>query len=166
MHRARHIALALIASLVLVLAPAHAQPHPAPAAQGEQQSVADFTAKFLKSFENLDLDAFIACFAADASVFFPTPEPPHRFDGKAAIREHFAEVFSAIRKGSHATAPPYQQLPPQRLDIKLLSKDAALVTFELENDQRIARRTLVLARSRDGWRIEHLHASNIAVQPL
>lgn len=141
-----------------------AQPSAHAAADEQRQSVQRFTARFLKSFEDLDLDAFMDCFAPDATVFFPPPEPPDRFDGKEAIREHFAQVFSSIRKSSDATKPPYHRLPPKRLTITLLSKNAALVTFELENTERIARRTLVLARSANGWRIEHLHASNTPVQ--
>jgi hypothetical protein len=141
-----------------------AQPPAHAIADGQRQSVQRFAFRFLKSFEDLDLDAFMDCFAPDASVFFPPPEPPDRFDGKEAIREHFALVFSSIRKSSDATKPPYHHLPPKRLTITMLSETAALVTFELENKERIARRTLVVVRSSNGWLIKHLHASNAQVQ--
>ncbi|NIA54810.1 nuclear transport factor 2 family protein [Massilia sp. TW-1] len=141
-----------------------AQPSPHAIADEQRQSVQRFTSRFLKSFEDLDLDAFMDCFAPDASVFFPIPEPPDRFDGKEAIREHFALVFSSIRKSSDAKKPPYHHLPPERLAIVMLSENAALVTFELENKERIARRTLVVVRSPNGWLIKHLHASNTQVQ--
>jgi ketosteroid isomerase-like protein len=121
--------------------------------------------RFLTAFENLDLDAFIACFDDDATVFFPTPEPPQRFDGKAAVRAHFSQVFAAIRQGSQATAPPYHRLAPEDLTVQPLGRDAALVSFHLRNAERIARRTLVLSRGSGGWTIRHLHASNVAREP-
>jgi len=97
------------------------------------------------------------------TVFFPTPEPPQRYDGKAAIRAHFALVFAAILASSKAIAPPWHRLDPQRLTIQPLGAHAAIVTFELHNGERIARRTPVLAEIGGAWRIEHLHASNMAV---
>jgi ketosteroid isomerase-like protein len=44
----------------------------------DQQEIKQATARFLTSFENLDMPAFIACFADDATAFFPAPEPPTR----------------------------------------------------------------------------------------
>lgn len=126
-------------------------------------SAETFARNFLRSFENLDMESFIACFAEDASVFFPLPEPPQRFDGRAAIREHFQVVFDAIRTDAKR-GPPYHTLNPANLEAKMLGPAAALVTFQLENRQRIARRTLVLRFERD-WRIAHLHASNVATGP-
>ena len=121
------------------------------------------TARFLKAFENLDIDAFMSCFAPDATVFFPIPEPPQRFDGEAAIREHFQQVFAAIRRTSSATAPPFHHLNPEDLEVQVLSSDAAVVTFHLRNSERIARRTLVISKVGGDWRIRHLHASNVPV---
>ena len=36
---------------------------------------------------------FIACFADDATVFFPMPEPPERVQGKQAIQQRFEQCF-------------------------------------------------------------------------
>lgn len=151
-------------ALVLPLGSKAAEPSSRPDWAGREHAVTLFTSQFLRSFENLDLDAFMACFAPDATVFFPSPETPKRFDGQAAIRENFAKVFSAIRQASKATAPPYHRLPPERLSLKVLSAESAVVSFELVNEDRIARRTLVLTATPNGWLIEHLHASNVPVQ--
>jgi len=160
----KNVIVAVAIALSVLPSITTAQPSAHVGAEEQRQSVQRFTARFLKSFEDLDLDAFMDCFAPDATVFFPSPEPPERFDGKEAIRAHFALVFSVIRKSSDATKPPYHRLPPKRLVINILSENSALVTFELENTERIARRTLVLVRSANGWRIAHLHASNTHVQ--
>ena len=153
--------LALMVSLS-VLSSAH-RSHAAPNAPppGAKQLLS----RFLKAFEDLDMASFIACFADDATVFFPTPEPPQRFGGKAAIRDHFEQVFAAIRRGSPATQPPFHRLEPEDLEFQLTGADTVVATFHLRNPERIARRTLVLANVHGTWLIAHLHASNVPVPP-
>jgi ketosteroid isomerase-like protein len=119
--------------------------------------------RFLRAFENLDMQHFIACFAEDATVFFPEPEPARRFDGKAAIKTHFEQVFAAIRLDSASSEPPFHRLVPENLQVELLGDEGAVVTFQMTNAIRIARRTLVLQKRGDSWLISHLHASNAPV---
>lgn len=141
-------------------APLPASPSPAP--EATQTEVEKANARFLHAFENLDMPAFIRCFAEDATVFFPVPEPPQRFDGKEAVRAHFEQVFAAIRKSSSSSAPPYHQLVPQDLAVQVIAPDAAVVSFTLRNAERIARRTLVFKKINGDWLILHLHASNVS----
>jgi ketosteroid isomerase-like protein len=129
------------------------------AAASDRQEIEQATTRFLISFENLDMPAFIDCFADDATAFFPAPEPPERVVGKTAIRTRFQLVFDAIRKGA-SSGPPYHRLEPQDLQVQLLGADAAVVTFHLRNSERIARRTLVFKKVHGAWLIAHLHASN------
>ena len=131
-------------------------------AASDQQEIEQATTHFLTSFENLDMPAFLACFADDATAFFPAPEPPERVTGKAAIRSRFQLVFDAIRKGASA-GPPYHRLEPQDLQIQSLSAETAVVSFHLRNSERIARRTLVMNKVRSTWLIAHLHASNLSL---
>ena len=131
-------------------------------AASDQQEIEQATTHFLTSFENLDMPAFLACFADDATAFFPAPEPPERVTGKAAIRSRFQLVFDAIRKGASA-GPPYHRLEPQDLQIQSLSAETAVVSFHLRNSERIARRTLVMKKMRSTWLIAHLHASNLSL---
>jgi ketosteroid isomerase-like protein len=139
---------------------------PAPAIEAERRAVEDLTSRFLTSFERLEMPTFIACFADDATVFFPSPEPPERFKGKAAIRSHFQKVFDGIRRDA-PSRPPYHRLDPQDLEVQLLGANAAVVSFHLRNSERLARRTLVLEKISGKWLIAHLHASNIprALEP-
>jgi len=157
------LGMLLWAAVASPVEPAHsAAPAGAPPAarQTERQAIQELMSRFLTSFENLDMTAFVGCFADDATVFFPSPEPPERFNGKDAIQVHFQKVFDAIRKGA-AAGPPYHRLVPQDVDIQLLSADAAVVSFHLRNTERLARRTLVLKNVNGAWVIAHLHASNV-----
>ena len=130
-------------------------------ATSDSAAVHAAVAEFVRAFENLDWERFRAAFADDATVFFPLPEPPQRFSGRAAVEAQFARVFEAIRRQSSG-GPPYHRLPPVDLRIALLGPTTALVTFELRNTERVGRRTLVLHRESDRWLITHLHASNVA----
>lgn len=117
--------------------------------------------KLLSAFENLDYDSFVVLFAEDATMFFPTPEPPQRFEGRAAIGGHFQSVFNRIRQTSEVKSPPYQKLEPEELAWQVITPDTVIATFHLRNEVRMARRTVVL-HLRDGhWRVVHLHASNV-----
>ena len=137
---------------------------PAQATTRDSAEVHAAVTAFLRAFEDLDWERFHTAFAEDITAFFPTPEPPQRFVGRPAVEAQFRRVFEAIRKGA-AAGPPYQHLPPADLRIEMLSPRAALVSFELRNAERIGRRTLVLRRGAVGWRITHLHASNVPVAP-
>jgi hypothetical protein len=52
------------------------------------------------------------------------------------------------------------KLEPKDLKITQL-KEAAIVTFHLENGKSLSRRTLVLSKKDGTWKIIHLHPSNV-----
>ena len=152
----RHAFHALLVFVVSMLAACASMP---PAIDATERSARTFATTFLRAFENLDMPAFIACFATDATVFLPDPEPPMRHDGQAAIRDYFQSVFDEIKAGA-TSGPPYHRLTPDRLHVQVLDDDAAVVTFHMTGADRVARRTLVLRRLGGAWVIAHLHASN------
>jgi ketosteroid isomerase-like protein len=126
--------------------------------------VANALNRFLTAFENLDWAAFRAAFSDSATVFHPAPEMAERVTGPRGIDSTFRAVFADIR--AHATGgPPYQRLVPTDLRIQPLSPGLVLVTFQLRNAQRLARRTVIFRHEDAGWRILHLHASNVATKP-
>ncbi len=120
-------------------------------------------ALFLAAFENLDWDRFRLCFDDDATVFFPSPTPPDRSDGRAAFEARFTEVFAQIRKAARS-GPPFQRLPPEDLKVAVFGAEAAVATFHLRNAERLARRTVVMGKRGATWRIVHLHATNVPVK--
>jgi ketosteroid isomerase-like protein len=86
-----------------------------------------------------------------------------RIDGKTAVEASFRAVFEATRR--QAAGPPYLHIVPRNLRLQLLS-GAAVVTFEFDRDGgSFGRRTLILRKDPDGWRIIHLHASNVLRRP-
>jgi uncharacterized protein (TIGR02246 family) len=128
----------------------------------DREAIEAFTRKFLHAFEDLDMRQFIVCFSDDATVFFPMPQPPDRFDGKQAIQQRFEQVFASIRSAAKS-GPPFHHLTPENLAIQLMPGHTAVVSFHLRNDERVARRTLVLSKMNGQWLIIHLHASNAPV---
>jgi ketosteroid isomerase-like protein len=150
------------ASFSLILAGCAMSHDLQPASRSDE--VAAAVDRFLVSFENLDWERFRSAFADDATVFFPVPEPPRRYTGRAEVELQFRKVFAAIREASGRAAPPFHNLDPVDLRIEFPASDVAVVTFLLENEQRIARRSLVMRRDPTGWRIVHLHASNVAAR--
>ena len=118
--------------------------------------------QFLTAFNNLDMPAFLDCFEAEATVFHPPSAPPRTFPtrirGRQEIQRTFEVVFAQIRTVSGKTAPPFQDLQPQDLEVQRFDA-AAVVTFHLGTDVTRSRRTLVLHLAGGHWRIAHLHAS-------
>jgi ketosteroid isomerase-like protein len=135
-----------------------------PNESSDRADIEAFTRTFLRAFENLDMHQFIACFAENATVFFPMPEPPERANGKQAIQQRFQRVFSSIRSAAKS-GPPFHHLAPEDLKIQMMSGQTAVVSFHLRNSERTARRTLVLTKTNGQWFILHLHASNDPIEP-
>ena len=110
------------------------------------------------------MQQFVACFADNATVFFPMPEPPERVEGKEAIKQRFEQGFASIRSTAKS-GPPFHHLAPEDLTIQMMPGQTVVVSFHLRNSERIARRTLVLINTNGEWRILHLHASNAPIDP-
>ena len=137
---------------------------PEPNESAERAAIKTSVRSFLLAFENLDMQQFVACFADNATVFFPMPEPPERVEGKQAIKQRFEKVFASIRSTAKS-GPPFHHLAPEDLTIQMMPGQTAVVSFHLRNSERIARRTLVLINANGQWRILHLHASNAPIDP-
>lgn len=132
-----------------------------------EEQVGTTIKRFLCAFEAGDLGTMRSAFAEDATTFPPATmandlETEIDADAHRRVRgfpPQFAELVAAFRKKGHE--PPYMSLDPEDLEIQLIN-DVALVTFHLVNDERLGRRTFVLTRIDDGWKIVHLHASNVS----
>jgi len=148
--------LLTIALLVCVPRLTSAQAKPS----SDEALVRHFLSDFITAFDNLDWEKFRASFADDATVFFPRGRPD-RASGRDAVEEHFQRVFEQIRAGR--TQGPYMDLRPRELQVTILGA-VAVVTFHLDDRPGfINRRTLVLRKTSRGWKIVHLHASEVAI---
>lgn len=155
-----------VALRALVIMSCFALPHPsAEASAGLESRQAPETVeasarRFIVAFNNLDMPAFLDCFADDATIIHPPSGPPRTFpkrvQGKSEIQRTFQVVFDLIRGGR--TTGPYQDLQPRDLLVQAYD-GLAVVTFHLGTDARVGRRTLVFRRMGSNWKIVHLHAS-------
>jgi ketosteroid isomerase-like protein len=96
-------------------------------------------------------------------VFFPpsTAAPSGRVQGRSEIERTFKTIFDAYPP--RTTRPP-TPIAPQDLLIQELDGHA-VVTFQLGSETARQRRTFVLQRIGDAWKIVHLHGSASANQP-
>ena len=138
-----------------------------PPAPAQDSSGVEAAARgFITAFNNLDMPAFLDCFADDATIIHPPSAPPRtfprRFQGKQNIQRTFQVVFDQIRGNSKRTTAPYQDLQPRDLLVQQFDGFAVL-TFHLGSEARIGRRTLIFRRLGSDWKIVHLHASTFNV---
>jgi len=149
-------ALLLVGGLLLTCVPVSAQN----ASRHSEAEIHVFLDQFIAAFDNLDWEKFRTCFADDATVIHPALFS-HRLDGRAGYEPAWQKVFEKTRTDSGKSQPPYMDLQPKDLKIQMLNQ-AAVVTFHLDRGHSsTGRRTLVLRKGADGWKIVHLHASNV-----
>ena len=149
---------------VLLAASLCAQPSP-------EAQVRQLMDNFLTAFNNLDWPAFRQCWADDPVVFFPSPVGPggRRIDNPEAFESVWRRQFDQIREGAASrgvTKAPFQQLQPKDLRIDFPAASVAVVTFHLGPGRNgLGRRMFVIAKTDAGWKITHLHASNLSIEP-
>jgi ketosteroid isomerase-like protein len=117
---------------------------------------------FIAAFNNLDWDLFRKTLADDVSVFNPDiaeTSSVNRLDGRDLVEAGFKSVFAATREKN--SGPPYLHIVPKNVRIQRYN-DSAIVTFEFEREgNSFGRRTIVFHRESAGWKIVHIHASNV-----
>lgn len=137
-------------------------PPPSPARKppvSKEREVREALTKFVDAFENLDWEKFRLSFDDNATVFYPRAFP-ERANGRAEFEKNFKAGFEQIR-GQKRT-PPYLKIEPRDLKIQIYD-DMAIVTFHLDDRPGVLnRRTIALHESSAGWRIVHLHASEVS----
>ena len=125
-----------------------------------EMEVRNALAKFVQAFDNLDWDNFRVAFADNATVFYPRGFP-ERADGRAEFEKTFKAVFQQIRDGK--AAPPYMDIQPRDMKLQMFG-ELAIVTFHLDDRAGfLNRRTMVLNKTEFGWKIVHLHASEVSL---
>jgi ketosteroid isomerase-like protein len=118
----------------------------------DRDTVEQALATFVDAFNDLDRIRMTACFLDDATVFHPIGSGGYRALG------FWIDLFDQWHV--ERSGPPYLNIQPRDLQIQPLGDAAAVVTFHLEHDpEALGRRTIVLCRTPEGWKIAHLHAS-------
>lgn len=145
------IGVVVVAVALGTLGRARAQPSP-------QKDVDRVIRDFLVAFGNRDFAVFVPYFSEDATVFFPpsAAAPTGRVQGRPEIERTFKAVFDAYPPRSNRPPTP---IAPQDLLIQELDGDTVVVTFQLGTETARQRRTFVLKRLGNEWKIVHLHGS-------
>src|SRR5262249_59329928 len=91
---------------------------------------------------------------------------PERVTGRAGVEARWRRFFEEAR--ARRPGPPFLNLKPRDIRTERYG-DVGLVTFTLEltvggRQLPLQRRTLVLVREHDAWKLVHMHASG-ASQP-
>src|SRR5438105_6972016 len=82
--------------------------------------------QFLSAFAQLQLDEMLACFADDATAFFPSEHQRLRLTGKPPIRAAFAQVLEGLR----ARGATHLPLEPEGVHVQAYG-ELAVITFHL-----------------------------------
>ena len=123
-----------------------------------EAQVRDALASFIHAFDNLDWESFRLAFSDDATVFYPRGFP-ELANGRAEFEKRFKVVFDQIRDGK--TGAPYMDVQPRDVEIQLFG-NIAITTFHLDDRAGfLNRRTIILNKTKEGWKIVHLHASEV-----
>lgn len=142
-------------------------------AQSPQEAeVRGLMSSFLTAFNNLDWPAFRKCWVENPVLFHPSvAQNPtgKRIDDVAGFESSWHRQFEIMRQGASkrgTTSAPFANIQPKDLRIDFVAPTVAVVTFHLESSATsIGRRMFVVVRTADGWKISHLHASNLALTP-
>jgi ketosteroid isomerase-like protein len=113
--------------------------------------------EFLDAFKSMDQARFDQFFATDVTMFFPDgPFPEARVEGREAVLASFHEFFALVRKRGRTTL----NITPVDQRVQIYG-EVAVVTFGLESDEAVGRRSIVFRKIGNDWRIVHFHASAI-----
>lgn len=121
--------------------------------------VAQAVLGFLAAVDAGEPDALARCFDVEATVYFPFDDTPELVEGRAAVLERFARLFAAWKR--RGRVPPYQGFVATSLVVRAAGPGHALATFVVGIEGAVGRRSVLARQTRDGWRILHLHASNL-----
>lgn len=108
-----------------------------------------------------DAVALERLWCADGTMHFQFGQPSGLIIGRQAVVERFQRRFTVL--AARASGPPYVRFKIEEFASLVLDARHAAAYATVTVDERIGRRTLILRREPQAYRILHLHASNIAV---
>lgn len=145
--------------LLLVACTVSRHPERSAEKRSDSAEVAQAARSFLGAFDSLNWPAFAAHLSDSVDAYWPRPDTAERLRNRAAVESEYKAFFERIRAAR--PGPPYLHLKVTDFDVRVF-ENVGLVTFELADvPDTLGRRTLVFHRDPAGWRIVHLHASNL-----
>jgi ketosteroid isomerase-like protein len=113
---------------------------------------------FVKAFNHFDWTTFRSSFTDDATIFFPFWQQGKRRAGKQEIESTWLDIFPEFLNNPDNDT---LQIYPEDVHIQLYG-ETAIITFHLgDGIEQLSRRTLVLIKQNNDWKIFHLHASTM-----
>ena len=133
-----------------------------PAQNNDSIAVMKAAENFVTAFNQFKWEAFRSSFTHDATMFHPVWEQGKRRAGQQEIEATWIEVFPEFIDSSNTAT---LNISPKELRIQVYGS-AAIVTFHLgDGITRLSRRTLVMVKQNNEWKIAHLHASFVTAPP-
>ncbi|MCL6699605.1 nuclear transport factor 2 family protein [Sphingomonas sp. NSE70-1] len=116
------------------------------------------TAAFLEAFSAMDQARFDEFFAPDVTMFFPGggSNPRTRVEGREAVLSTFHDFFKMLKEQGTTSL----DIAPQDQRVQIIG-DVAVVSFGLDWGDAVGRRSIVLRKIGEEWRIAHFHASTV-----
>jgi ketosteroid isomerase-like protein len=140
------MAVSLLLALALAGAPLSHAPAPETAAT-----------EFLDAFKSMNQARFDQFFANDVTMFFPDgPFPEARVEGREAVLASFHKFFALVRERGRTAL----NITPIDQRVQVYG-EVAILTFGLESEDSVGRRSIILRKMGNDWRIVHFHASAI-----
>lgn len=116
---------------------------------------------FLGALNRREWPAFQATLSDSITVIVDAAEIAERQDSRAAAEAVFRQLFPADLRTPTNPPPPILPIGLRAQDFG----DVVIVSFQIQNPGRLARRTIVLHRDKPGWRVVHIHGSSQPVVP-
>ncbi len=111
--------------------------------------------QFLEAVMSQKHERIMAFFNEDAQMFSPLGVYDSRLDARGAIGKQFETILEFVK----AQPGGGLKIEPQDVDARELAPNVALITFHLRLPGPLHRRSFVMTKGANGWRIQHIHAS-------
>ena len=112
--------------------------------------------QFFNAVMSQKLESIMGFFTEDAQMFSPLGTFPARLDGRGAIQKQF-EAILQLFKAPGGTG--LVKIEPHDMHARELSPNAVMFTFHLRLPGPLHRRSILLTKNGNAWRIAHIHAS-------
>lgn len=118
---------------------------------------------FLAAIDRADATALAPLWCADASMYFPFANTPELHRGSAAVLARFERMFADLR--ARNPGPSYVGFTVESFECVPLDARHVLVLAMLRFANQRGRRSIVFRREAAGWRLLHVHGSNVGPPP-
>jgi ketosteroid isomerase-like protein len=114
---------------------------------------------FVTAFNNFDWTTFRASFTDDATIFYPFWNQASRIQGKREIESVWLTIFPEFVDTKNTRK---LQINPKDINIQFYHQTAIVTFHSGSGGNTLSRRTLVMVKENENWKIAHLHASSVS----